>query len=49
MALTPIEMAKFIREQVDSGDSNATIAGQHWQCGRRPKIDPLGAIAVGQI
>ena len=23
--LTPIEMAKFIREQVDSGDSNATI------------------------
>ena len=26
--LTPIEMAKFIREQVDSGDSNATIARQ---------------------
>ena len=24
--LTPIEMAKFIREQVDTGDSNATIA-----------------------
>ena len=26
--LTPIEMAKFIREQVDFGDSNATIARQ---------------------
>ncbi len=26
--LTPIEMAKFIREQVDAGDSNATIARQ---------------------
>ena len=26
--LTPIEMAEFIREQVDSGDSNATIARQ---------------------
>jgi ParB family transcriptional regulator, chromosome partitioning protein len=26
--LTPIEMAKFIREQVDCGDSNATIAKQ---------------------
>lgn len=26
--LTSIEMAKFIREQVDSGDSNATIARQ---------------------
>ena len=26
--LTPLELAKFIREQVDSGDSNATIARQ---------------------
>ena len=26
--LTPIEMARFIREQVDAGDSNATIARQ---------------------
>ena len=26
--LTPMEMARFIREQVDSGDSNATIARQ---------------------
>ena len=26
--LTPIEMAKFIREQVEAGDSNATIAKQ---------------------
>jgi ParB family chromosome partitioning protein len=26
--LTPLEMARFIREQVDAGDSNATIARQ---------------------
>ena len=26
--LTPLEMAKFIRQQVDAGDSNATIARQ---------------------
>ena len=26
--LTPLEMARFIRAQVDAGDSNATIAGQ---------------------